>query len=245
MVTIKTIRIMIVIGLLALVGVLAPAQVALAAPDQGSIEWGKDRTYWPNESEARYWIAYPTVDITDIRPGASNEFRLTIGNLTDEPLTVDIAVVTLEEAEIVAAESKTLPDRWVRFTEESSEDSTKVSAAELHTIPANSSKDIWCHVDVPKDKDLLDDKFQCAIQVIDYSEGIAAEEGVECVVSVSTADDLSGTGQKSIVWIFFVIAIVIVVVFGVLYLIARSMWPNEPAPEKEFKTGLHPGDWQG
>jgi hypothetical protein len=237
-------RIIIVIGLLALVGALVPAQAALAAPDQGTIEWGKDKTYWPSEGDARYWITYPTVDITDIRPGSSNEFRLTIGNLTGEPITLDISVVALEEDVMVAAESKTLPEDWVSFTEGSSEDSAEVSAAALHTIPENSSLRIWCHVDVPKDRDLLEDTYQCAIKVTEESGGVLAVEGPESVVTVRTADELSGAGQKNAMWIFLVLVLFILAVGGGIYFFSRWRWPNEPKPQKELETGLNPEDWK-
>jgi hypothetical protein len=129
---------------------------------------------------------------------------------------------------VAAAEDKNLPDEWVSFSDHSSDDSAEVGIAGLHTIPENGELRVWCHVAIPKDKDLLEDKFQCAISVIEYEEGVAAVEGPECVVTVHTADDLATGHGNSAAWVFLVLVLSFLAVGGAVYGFSRWRWPNEP-----------------
>lgn len=228
-----TIRIVVLIGVLAVVGVLAVHIQATPAasgkdttPDSGIVTWGKDRIYWPDQSEPRYSVLYPTYEISDIAPGKENCFRVTVRNMTDDATQIHISVLELSSAEAATAEAKNLPDEWVSFSEHSSSDSTQVGIAGLHTIPENGELCVWCHVAIPKDKDLLEDKFQCSINVIEYVEGVAAGEGPECVVTVHTADDLATGHGNNAAWVFLVLVLSFLAVGGAVYAFSRWRWPN-------------------
>ena len=214
--------------LLALVLILVPAQLALAGdgPEEGTPTWEADRIYAPEGSSINYWITYPEVTIADIRPGKDNEFRLTIGN--EMSVAQDFNVIPVVPNELAEGYSA-IPDLdWISFSEAPStepDDPELAKAQDLLSIPANESKHIWVHVDIPRDKDYTQSSWQCTINV-KPAEATEGEEGLNCTLKVNTAEDLSSKASNA--WITLIILVVgICFIGGVVYMFSRWKWPNE------------------
>jgi hypothetical protein len=268
-----TIRRATAIVLLVLVMTAVATPVALAAedtsgPDQGTIVWERDTQYWPNESEARYAVDYPTVQISDISPGASNEFRLVIRNLTDSSLDFDVTV----ESSTADKTFKPLPKDWVDITEKASEKPGKVKPVTLVNVPAadveageTGIRQVWVHVSVPDSKKWKNQKMQGTIKVVEAAE----DTGPTMLVTVTTADRMAGAGEKNAPVILGILLAFIIAIGAAIYGFSRWRWPDHPKEKKEDKakgnssspfaepshgppapqekpsTGLNPADWQG
>jgi hypothetical protein len=228
-----TIRKAIAVAALVLATALIPSQVALAAnsgADSGTITWSKQREYWPSESQARYWIIYPEVDIKDLRPGASNEFRLTIGNQTDKPLTFAISVLMPKE---LKEGYKAFPNaKWISLTPEASDEPSKVQTADLITIDGKMERHIWVHVDVPRENKWRAQKWECIIRVTEAN----VDEGPDSVLTVSTDDSLSGAGEKNAPVILGTLLGFTIIIGGAVYAFSRWRWPDEPRVNNNKKA---------
>jgi hypothetical protein len=202
---------------------------ASAVHDSGEIEWGKGSEYWPNESEALYWMYYSTVTISDLSPGAdAKPYRLALRNEGEESIDFRISLANPQpEDESYDA----LPDTsWVGFSRESAYDETELLSVAVVEVEGKEDglageATIWVHVRVPRSKQWLDQRWQCRIKVV--PEGLAEGEPLYSTLSISTGGDLSHAQRStittlSILFGMFLLSIVVV------YAFVRWKWPNEP-----------------
>jgi hypothetical protein len=268
-----TIRQATAIVLLVLIMTVVATPVALAAenssgPDQGSVIWEKDTQYWPDESQARYGVDYPTVQISDISPGASNEFRLVIRNLTNSSLDFDVTV----ESSTSGSTFKALPKSWVDITSKASDKPGQAKPVTMVNVPAadletgeTGIKQVWVHVSVPDSKKWKNQKMQGVIKVVEAAD----DTGPTMLVTVTTADHMAGAGEKNAPVILGILLVFIIAIGGAIYGFSRWRWPDHPREKKEDEakgdssspfaeppegppepqekpaTGLNPADWQG
>ena len=204
----------------------APAAEKTLGLDQGTIVWEKDTQYWPDELQARYAVDYPTVQISDISPGASNEFRLVIRNLTNSSLDFGVTVESSTSDKTFEA----LPKDWVDITSKASEKPGQAKPVTLVNVPAadvgtgeTGIKQVWVHVSVPADSKWQKRTMQCAIMVAEATDN----DGPECVLTVSTSAVGGGENQGGSfpwMWIGIGVGAVVLLAVGIMICVAIAIW---------------------
>ncbi len=218
---------------------IVPVSVAAAKdenipdPDQGYVSWAKDIQYWPDEQHARYSVYYSAVNIDGMSPGTSNEFRLVIHNLANEPIDFDVSV---DNSGIDKA-SRPIPYDWVAITEDVRGEKPISSVA----TPVKGISTSWVHISIPNEGKWKNKKMQTRVEVGErVDEGITGPlwriyPGPSILVTISTSDHKVGSGEKNAPVILGILVAGVLAIGGVVYGFSRWRWPDHPRPRGDLK----------
>lgn len=211
----------------------------ISDPDQGYVSLAKDVQYWPDESHARYSVYYPTVNMDRVAPGAGNEFRLVVHNLTSIPLDFNVSV----DSSDIEKPYRPVPADWVTITEGSDDGkpvSSVVAPAENVLEGKLGTSTSWVHVHIPNDGKWKNQKMQFRVKVEEVvDEGtifgplLRISPGPSILVTVSTSDHKAGSGEKNAPVILGILVAGILAVGGAVYGFSRWRWPDRPKKETD------------